>query len=211
LADLGSLEYKKVGRTERSGGLFTEKEVCLYGRIKSICKRTHRFFHRISKYKKVDSGGKVLNNIGGPVGNKMEFIKEYKFVISFENSSYPGYTTKILIEPMLPGGISIYRGNTAVNKDFNTRSFVHVNVYASYDEAIERIIELDKDEGKYACLANESWFNNDEVQIEMTQAGLEGFFDFVIKGIKHKPPVALSKWLPASHQVKLARPRLASI
>lgn len=48
------------------------------------------FFHALSNYKQVDSGGRYLNNVGGPVANKRDFIRDYKFVISFENSLYPG-------------------------------------------------------------------------------------------------------------------------
>ena len=33
------------------------------------------FFHKLNEYKKVDSGGKYLNNIGKPVVDKMDFIK----------------------------------------------------------------------------------------------------------------------------------------
>jgi hypothetical protein len=38
-----------------------------------------KFFHELSKYKSIDSGGRHLNNIGGPVPDKMTFIKDYKF------------------------------------------------------------------------------------------------------------------------------------
>ncbi len=31
------------------------------------------FFKKLSEYRKVDSGGKVLNNVGGPVPNKIDF------------------------------------------------------------------------------------------------------------------------------------------
>ena len=56
-------------------------------------KQRLQFFKNISKIKQVDSGGSVYNNIGGRVADKLEFIKDYKFVISFENSVYDGYTT----------------------------------------------------------------------------------------------------------------------
>ena len=59
----------------------------------------------------------------------MDFIKDYKFVISFENSSYPGYTTQKLIEPMLVNSSPIYWGNKSVGKDFNTKSFINVFYY----------------------------------------------------------------------------------
>ena len=69
------------------------------------------FFVKLSKYKQVDSGGRTLNNIGGPVEDKMEFIKDYRFVISFENAEYPGYTTEKIIQPMFVDSIPIYWGN----------------------------------------------------------------------------------------------------
>lgn len=48
------------------------------------------FFNNLSKVKQVDSGGSVLNNVRGSVTDKSEFIKDYKFVISFENFAQDG-------------------------------------------------------------------------------------------------------------------------
>ncbi len=61
----------------------------------------NNFFLKISKYKKVDSGGLALNNIGYIVKNKLEFIKDYKFTIAFENSSYSGYTTEKITDAFI--------------------------------------------------------------------------------------------------------------
>ena len=46
-------------------------------------------FNELEKYKRIDSGGALLNNIGYRVKNKMDFMKDYKFSIAFENSSKP--------------------------------------------------------------------------------------------------------------------------
>ena len=78
----------------------------------------------MSSKEKVDSGGKFLNNVGGPVTDKLSFIKDYKFVISFENSSYPGYTTEKILEPMLVNSIPVYWGNPLVYNDFNYRTYI---------------------------------------------------------------------------------------
>lgn len=161
------------------------------------------FFHQLSKYKKVDSGGRYLNNVGGPVANKMDFIRDYKFVISFENSSYPGYTTEKLIEPMLVNSIPVYWGNTEVGKDFNTRSFVHVNRFASYKEAVEYIIELDTDDAKYRQMVAEPWFTGNKVPEEMTARSLQDFFDYVISDLKTKKPVGASFYNASAHSLKL--------
>jgi len=58
---------------------------------------------------------------------KINFIKNYKFTIAFENSTSPGYTTEKLWQPMLSGSVPVYWGNPEVDRMFNTRSFVNVH------------------------------------------------------------------------------------
>lgn len=103
------------------------------------------FFNELSKYVQVDSGGKVLNNVGGPVADKKEFIKDYKFVISFENECHDGYTTEKIIEPMFVDSIPIYWGNKNVGKDFNTKRFLNFYDFETEEALIERLFEIDKD------------------------------------------------------------------
>ena len=72
-----------------------------------------KFFEQLSKYKKVNSGGRVHNNIGGRVKGKAAFVRTHKFNIAFENASWPGYTTEKIFEPMLVNTIPIYWGNSS--------------------------------------------------------------------------------------------------
>ena len=116
------------------------------------------FFHELSKYKKVDSGGRFLNNIGKPVANKLDFIKDYKFTIAFENSSVPGYTTEKIVEPMIVNSMPVYWGNPDIELDFNKNSFIYVNDFSSIEEAIEEVIRLDKDDSAYLKKLSEPWF-----------------------------------------------------
>lgn len=73
-----------------------------------------RFFDKLSKYKKVDSGGGWRNNIGRSVENKGEWLKDYKFNLCFENSSYAGYLTEKLFDAYNAGCIPIYWGDTSL-------------------------------------------------------------------------------------------------
>jgi alpha(1,3/1,4) fucosyltransferase len=184
--------------------LHKKKFACMVVSNGKAKERIH-FFHLLNKYKKVDSGGKFLNNIGRSVVDKMEFIKEYKFVLSFENSCFPGYTTEKLIEPMLVNSIPIYWGNERVDEDFNSRSFIHVNKFSSYEAAIEHIIEMDKDEQKYLQMAMEPWFHHQQIPPDMTQESLEVFFDFIVGDIKIKTPVATSFIKSNIHKVLLLK------
>ncbi len=107
------------------------------------------FFHQLSKYKKVDSGGRVLNNIGFQVNNKLEFMKHYKFNIAFENSSYAGYTTEKVLQPKHVNTVPIYWGNPLIDKEMNPKSFINFQDHQSFDRMIEEIIEADQNQDKF--------------------------------------------------------------
>ena len=120
------------------------------------------FFHELSKYKKIDSGGRYLNNIGGPVANKLDFIQEYKFTIAFENSSMNGYTTEKIIEPMKVNSMPIYWGNPTVDTDFNTDSFIWIKDKSKVKEAIDYIVSLDENEESYLNKLASPWLSEEQ-------------------------------------------------
>lgn len=114
------------------------------------------FFKELSKYKQVDSGGRLYNNVGGPVADKLEFCKNYKFNIAFENSAVPGYTTEKIMEPLAVHSVPIYYGDPLVNNDFTPECMVCVKGMEDVKRAIEEVIALDKDDDAYLakCYAN---------------------------------------------------------
>lgn len=120
----------------------------------------NNFLHKLSKYKTVASGGKYLNNIGGRIENKHEFIGKYKFNLCFENAQHPGYTSEKLPEAMSCNTIPLYRGNPLIGFEFNTESFFNYNDYGSEEDMIEDIITHDKDDTKYYKKFIEPWFDN---------------------------------------------------
>lgn len=118
-----------------------------------------RFFHLLSKYKQVDSGGAYKNNVGGRVSDKKEFISNYKFNIAFENSAKDGYTTEKIMEPMLVNSLPIYWGNRLVGLDFNPDSFINAADYPSLEALAEYIVELDTNDDKYLSILSKPWLN----------------------------------------------------
>ena len=151
----------------------------------------NRFFNKLSKYKRVDSGGRYLNNVGGPVGDKRAFVREHKFDISFENASYPGYTTEKLTQPMQVHTVPIYWGNSLVQRDFNPRSFINYFEFGSEDELIEHIIRVDKDEGLYRQYLVQPHYNNNEVNEFVNPENVLGQFDRIFHD--DVVPVAMQK------------------
>lgn len=73
-------------------------------------------FYALNAYKKVDSGGRYLNNIGAPIRDKFAFQSECRFSLCFENSSTPGYLTEKLIQAAAAQTIPIYWGDTLATK-----------------------------------------------------------------------------------------------
>jgi hypothetical protein len=127
------------------------------------------FFEMLSKYKRVDSGGSVANNMGGVrVADKMKFLEDYKFTIAFENSRYPGYVSEKIVEPMAAGSIPIYWGCRHIGEDFNPFSFVNANepkgadtneLVFHFEQVIRKIIWLDTHDDDYEAMLAEPWFH----------------------------------------------------
>lgn len=152
-------------------------------------KERKKFFKNLCQYKKVDSAGKYLNNTGRPITNKLEFIKNYKFTIAYENSSYPGYTTEKIFEPFLVRSIPIYWGNPLVKRDFNAKAFLNRADFESDNEMVERIIEIDNDDKLFAEFMEQPPFLNNELNEFVDNSRiLERFVHIFNSGIE---PVAL--------------------
>jgi FkbM family methyltransferase len=122
--------------------------------------------NKLSKYKRVDCGGKFLNNIGYVVprgincSGKIEHNTNYKFAITFENKEYPGYVTEKICDAYKSKCIPIYWGTKDVVKDFNPSTFINANNFANFDELIDYIIKVDNDDKLYKTFFKEPIFSN---------------------------------------------------
>lgn len=116
-----------------------------------------KMFEALSQYQQVASGGRYKNNIGGAVADKLEFQRKHKFVIAFENTATPGYTTEKIVGAFAAGAVPIYWGNPEITKEFNQGSFINCNDYGLTEkgepEIIEQIVQkvksIDKDYDAY--------------------------------------------------------------
>ena len=142
-------------------------------------KKRFEFYKKLSKYKRVDSGGRFHNNIGGRVIDKIEFIRRYKFTFAFESISYPGYTTEKIFEPMLVGSIPIYWGNELIHRDFNTKSFLNWHDYNNDEALIEKIIELDCNDELYKEYLSQPFFENNQVNEFVNRENILNRFKYI--------------------------------
>ena len=131
------------------------------------------FFDKLSKYKRVDAPGRSRHNMA-PIGgfpdpaasrfaagyqrHKVEFQRDYKFTIAFENAAWPGYTTEKLYHAMLADTVPIYWGNPLVSRDFNPRSFLNAGDFTSLDGLVDAVVELDRNDDLYLQCMREPWY-----------------------------------------------------
>lgn len=97
------------------------------------------FFRALSRYKSIDAPGRSMNNMPGidPVPGvidwkaKVEYLRAYKFVIAFENSSAPGYNTEKLSHAIEADCVPIYWGDPEIGRSFNVKRFINAHDYVA--------------------------------------------------------------------------------
>lgn len=122
------------------------------------------FCKALQKYKRVDCPGRALNNMQGDIlprfakpgegqeatfASKRKFLSKYKFTIAFENTSYPGYITEKLYDPIIASSVPIYFGDPDIEIDFNPDAFIIGKWSNNFDEVIEKIIYYDTHDDEY--------------------------------------------------------------
>ena len=138
------------------------------------------FFEELCKYKKVDSGGRWKNNIGGPIGDrfgdfstsKREWNKNYKFNLCFENSSQKGYVTEKIIQAFAAGCVPIYWGDGSLCDEkyakfrpvFNPKAFINVHNFDSIESAIKEIERIDNDDSAFETMRKEPIFSDKSME-----------------------------------------------
>lgn len=138
------------------------------------CSARNQLFYELSKYKKVDSLGNWNNNVGKRIGetviDKLEAMKEYKYTLCCENSSYPGYVTEKLLHAKMAGCIPIYWGDPLIKEDVNPKCFINVNDFDSVEKLIQHIDDIES--GKIQeTYSQEPFFTQDQINSSEKKLG----------------------------------------
>lgn len=167
-----------------------DRRFCCFVVSNGHAKERIEFYQKLNARRRVDSGGKLLNNIGGPVRDKRAFLRGYRFTIAFENSSFPGYTTEKIFEPMLEGSIPIYWGNPRIAEEFNPRSFINVHEYRNFDAAVNAICEIDENPETYEQMRREPWFKENKLPHEISRRFILDWFRNVVSTFRNREPIS---------------------
>jgi hypothetical protein len=134
------------------------------------------FFDSLSKYRRVDSGGRVRNNMPFKIEDKAAFISTCKFTIAFENESSVGYSTEKIIQPLLAGSIPIYWGDPSIELDFNPDCMINVHNFETFDDVVDLVARIDQDDSLWEKYVTAPIYRNDELPEALSDAALITFF-----------------------------------
>ena len=133
-----------------SDGELLKRGFCNYVISNAVsCTERGQMIEKLEAYKPLASGGRYHNNVGGPVADKIEFSKGYKFSIAFENSSSRGYTTEKIMESFASDTVPIYWGNPDIAQEFDPGSFINCHDFDSFDDVVEYVKKIDNDDELY--------------------------------------------------------------
>jgi GR25 family glycosyltransferase involved in LPS biosynthesis len=136
-------------------------------------------FHWLNTYKPVDSAGRLFNNVGDAIFTqtggggggelkKFEFLKQYRFCLTFENSRRNGYSTEKLLAAKAAGCVPIYWGSETVLEDFAEGSFINANGITSADELIRLVQEVEEDPVRWRRMAETPVLQIEDIQRKLS-------------------------------------------
>jgi hypothetical protein len=177
--------YYELSRPKVIDESLANRKFCNFVASNGNCKERNDFVQQLSKYKKVDCGGRWMNNIGYAVTDKRKFQSEYKFSIAFENDAYrPGhswYITEKIMEPMTVNSIPIYKGADNISQDFNRNSFINCHDFKNFDDVIQYILHIDNNDNEYLSILREPWFLDNKIPNNNSVENIKAFLYKIFK------------------------------
>ncbi len=189
LSMIGS-ELRRAANWSAERELAGKTRFCNFIFSNPSCGQRNQLMRKLSRYKRVDCAGRCFNNVGGRIADKLQFQRECKFTIAFENSSHPGYLTEKLTHAFQSDTIPLYWGDKYAGRDFNPAAFLHQDDFESIDALVERVIELDQNDDQYLAMLSEPCYPDGQMPDQFRR---ENVLKFLIKTIESNlPPIGTS-------------------
>ena len=144
-----------------------------------------KFIKELEKYKKIDFGGKVYNNIGRSVEDKIKFLSQYKFSIAMENSEGDGYISEKIVDAFLSGTIPIYYGDYMIDEYINPKAYILIKGEKDLQKKIEYIKKIDNNDEIYKYILKEKVLLDNNIVID-TEKELKEFLCNIFEQEKSK-------------------------
>jgi hypothetical protein len=146
-----------------------KKEVCVIisnpgGEVRN------NFLNNLDKYFKVTYAGSYKNNIGEKMNYHyntsefIEFVSQFKFIISMENSRCDTYITEKIIHGLLANTVPVYWGSTRVSDYFNMNRLLNLDDENSISSVIQKMVELNNNNQKWLEMVNQTNFIDNKLE-----------------------------------------------
>ena len=135
----------------------------------------NKTFEILDRYKSVNSGGQLYNNIGSPLASKYggggagdiskyHFFTKHKFVLCFENSANEGYVTEKLLHAKMAGCVPLYWGDSNAWLDFDPTGFVNLSNITNPEDILLTIQDYETNSSKYEQIASVPPLDNNRLE-----------------------------------------------
>jgi len=136
-------------------------------------------FWTLSRYKRVDSLGKWLNNMRkmgtGYEGHAADCIaikRPYKFSIACENACFEGYTSEKILTSLEAHTIPIYWGDPLIEESINPKTFINCNKFDNIEDVIMQVKLIDENDDLWCEMISQPW-QTDEQKLRWKQRNEE--------------------------------------
>jgi len=171
--------------------------------------KRQEFFHILNRRRKVDSAGPALNNTGFRVPkenryqSKIDWIRNYRFNLAFENRLRTGWTTEKLVDPLHVHTIPIHWGDPRVKDYFNPESFICAHDFPSLDALAEYVLHVDDTPELYARYIRATPFHQNRPNPAYDLNHLVEFFQRIFSS--RTRPIAQRRWFFPLTKWRLAK------
>lgn len=159
-------------------------------------------FNLLSEYKRVESPGSFMNNredlknISWLDNSKTDFQRKCKFTLCLESTKHEGFITEKITDAFYADTVPVFYGADVSKEIFNEKAFIDLSDYATFEEAVQRIIEIDNDDNLYLSMLRQPIFN-DSSFVEKTYSDMEVFlkniFDQPLEKAKRRSGLYVAK------------------
>ena len=144
------------------------------------------FIKKLNNYKTVDMGGGCDNNMHGRVGNKIQFLSQYKFSIAMENSRGDGYLSEKIVDSFRAGTIPIYYGDYLIDEFINPKTYILIRGEKDIEKKIEYIKKIDNDDKLYMEIMKEKPIIDDKFKEKIDKKEIKEFLNNIFSQDKNK-------------------------
>jgi GR25 family glycosyltransferase involved in LPS biosynthesis len=142
-----------------------KSKFCAFVATNPVNQNRNAAFQILNGWRNVDSAGRLFCNrpegplpagLGGGGGEllKVDYYKDYKFVITYENSAGHGYTTEKILHAKAAGAVPIYWGDPFVDRDFAPSGFINANQIMKAEDLIAAVQKVADDPALWRSMAS---------------------------------------------------------